>query len=63
MLATALGKPEIKALPDVVRQVDPIEWLDKELKVEFAAGSEILRISMSGTDARQPTLLVNAVTR
>jgi capsular exopolysaccharide synthesis family protein len=50
-------------LPAIVGRVDAIEWLDKELQVDFANGSEILRISMTGVEAVEPMVLVNAVTQ
>ncbi len=63
MLNAALKKEGVAKLPIVAQQIDPIEWLEKELQVDFANGSEILRISMSGEEAAVPMVLVNAVTQ
>lgn len=63
VLGTALKDPEVAKLEIVAQKVDPIEWLEKELQVDFASGSEILRISINGEKPREPMLLVNAVTQ
>jgi capsular exopolysaccharide synthesis family protein len=63
VLNAALKQPGVARLKVVARQIDPIEWLDKELQVDFAQGSEILRISMPGDTAEEPMVLVNAVTQ
>jgi succinoglycan biosynthesis transport protein ExoP len=63
VLNAALKREDVAKLPVITRQVDPIEWLEKELQVDFANGSEILRISMSGQEAAVPMALVNAVTQ
>jgi len=61
VLEEALKQPEVAKLPVVREQIDPAEWLDKELQIEFAQGSEILRVTMSHADAKVPSTLVNAV--
>jgi len=62
VLNDALKQPEVAKLPLVTQQIDPIEWLEQELQVDFASGSEILRIGMSGESPEELTLIVNAVT-
>ncbi len=44
--STALNDPKVAKLEMLSEKVDPIEWLEKELQVDFASGSEILRISI-----------------
>ena len=61
VLGSALKQPEVASLPVLKSQVEPIEWLEKQLKVDFAESSEILRISISGINPTEPALLVNAV--
>jgi capsular exopolysaccharide synthesis family protein len=61
--ALRLNEGEAAKLKVVAKQADPIEWLEKELQVDFSNGSEILRISMSGNEAAEPMVLVNAVTQ
>lgn len=61
VLGTALKRPEIAQSPTIKQQVEPVEWLDKQLKIDFAESSEILRISLSGIDPVEPAKLVNAV--
>jgi len=63
VLNAALKQEGIAKLKVIAKQVDPIEWLEKELQVDFANGSEILRISMSGNEAAEVMALVNAVTQ
>jgi succinoglycan biosynthesis transport protein ExoP len=63
VLNAALKQPGIAKLPILTRMSDPIEWLEKELQVDFAPGSEILRISISGEKPDDPMHLVNAVTQ
>jgi capsular exopolysaccharide synthesis family protein len=63
VLNAALKGEKVTGLRCVARQADPIEWLEKELQVDFANGSEILRISMSSDEAEEPVVLVNAVTQ
>jgi capsular exopolysaccharide synthesis family protein len=57
------AKHEVARLPGIAQHADPIEWLEQELQVDFANGSEILRISMSSDEAEEPMVLVNAVTQ
>ncbi|WP_254053947.1 polysaccharide biosynthesis tyrosine autokinase [Singulisphaera sp. GP187] len=63
VLSSALKQPEVAKLPILTKVSDPIEWLENELKVDFAPGSEILRISISAEKPDLPMLLVNAVTQ
>jgi len=42
-------------------QVDPIAWLQANVKVEFMTTSELMEISLSGDDAEESALIVNAV--
>ncbi|WP_406695893.1 polysaccharide biosynthesis tyrosine autokinase [Singulisphaera sp. Ch08] len=62
VLGAALKQPRVAKLQVLTNMSDPIEWLEKQLLVDFAPGSEILRISMSGEKPEIPMLLVNAVT-
>ena len=45
----------------VREQVDPIVWLQENLKVEFLAGSEVMEISLSGDNPEELAGIVNAV--
>lgn len=63
VLSTALNDPKVAKLEMLSEKVDQIEWLEKELQVDFASGSEILRISINGEKPQEPMLLVNAVTQ
>jgi capsular exopolysaccharide synthesis family protein len=61
VLNTALSTPKAAELPRVQRQLDPVTWLAKEIKVAFPGEAEIMTISMSGESAQEIAALVNAV--
>lgn len=61
VLRAALRMPEVAGLRSVPAEGDAASWLDKELKVEFPGGSEIMTLTMTGADARDSTILVNSV--
>src|SRR5262249_46661991 len=61
VLNAALRPDKIKSLPTVEEQQHPVDWLGKELGVDFLPGSEILRISLSGDRPEDLAALANAV--
>jgi polysaccharide biosynthesis transport protein len=63
VLNEALKRDEVKRLPLVAEQPEPLSWLEEELKVDFKEGSEIVSISLSGEDPQQLAVVVNAVTQ
>jgi capsular exopolysaccharide synthesis family protein len=63
VLQTALTQPQVAALASVRGQRNPAEWLEKELAVDSpSAGSEFLRIGLSGDNADELAVLVKAIT-
>ena len=56
----ALRRPEVVALKSVAEQVNPADWLKKQIQVDNAG--QIFRISMSGNNPHELQVLVNAVT-
>jgi succinoglycan biosynthesis transport protein ExoP len=56
-----LNRPEIAGMSLVRAQRDPIKWLEEEVRVDFAGGSEILRVSLSGDQPRDLATLVNGL--
>ncbi len=57
-------KPEpVAKLSIIQEQTDPIQWLEREIQVDFAAGPETMRISLRGDNTREMLLIVNAVTK
>ncbi|WP_165066818.1 polysaccharide biosynthesis tyrosine autokinase [Paludisphaera rhizosphaerae] len=62
VLGAALSTPSVAELETVRETYDPIEWLEGELAVEFAGGSEFLQISLSGKRPKDLATLVNSVT-
>ena len=61
MLNAALQDKEVSKYRMVREQIDPIAWLQENLKVEFIAGSEVMEISLSGDDPHELAGIVNAV--
>ncbi len=63
VLSAALNREEVKKLPVVTRQADPIAWLEEEVKVDYHEGSEFLTVSMTGPNPGELLTLVNAVAK
>jgi capsular exopolysaccharide synthesis family protein len=61
VLNGALTREETKNLPIVLKQADPLAWLEDELVVDSQEGSEFIIIKFSGPDAAEAAALVNAV--
>jgi len=60
-LSAALRNKEVSNYRMIREQVDPIGWLQENLKVEFITASELMEISLSGDDPQQLAGIVNAV--
>ena len=63
ILGRALASDKIKQLPEIRIQPDPIEYLNKQVKVVRANGSDSLEIKYSGPDPENAALVVNEVTK
>jgi capsular exopolysaccharide synthesis family protein len=63
VLSTALARDDVKRLSIVQEQNDPIAWLEDELKVEAPDGSEILTVSLAGSEPQELVTLVQAVVK
>jgi capsular exopolysaccharide synthesis family protein len=61
VLNDALKKDEVKRLPMIQEQPEPIPWLEDELKVETKEGQEIITLSMTGSDPDQLLVVVGGV--
>jgi polysaccharide biosynthesis transport protein len=61
VLNSALRDPKVAKLSIVQQQIEPVEWLEKEVKADFAVAPEVLRISMSGDKPEQLVVLVDAI--
>lgn len=60
-LTAAIRRPDVAQLSIIREQAEPEEWLQKELRVDFPSGPEILQISMSGDRPQELKTIVNAV--
>jgi len=61
VIEAALNEPEVRTLPLVVGSVDPVATIQDKLRVQQRQGTEWLDVAMSGRDAEQMVLIVNAV--
>jgi capsular exopolysaccharide synthesis family protein len=62
VLNAALRSPETAGLSLVKEQPDPVQWLEKEIKVEFPS-PEFIHITLSGDRPAELLKLVSAVTQ
>ena len=56
---TRLAASAAHVHPDDQEQPDPEDWLEKELRVEFVGGSEVMRVSLSGDRPKDIADIVN----
>lgn len=61
VLTAALRDPKVVALPTFQAEPDPIKWLEQELKIDPAEGSELLKVSLEGTNPDDLKAILNAV--
>jgi capsular exopolysaccharide synthesis family protein len=61
VLNSALREPKVAQLAIVREQQDPLDWLAKEIQVDFSSGPETMRISMIGKDSESLIILLDAV--
>jgi succinoglycan biosynthesis transport protein ExoP len=65
VLGNALNQPKVGELAmikeAVQNELDPLEWLEREVIVDFTVGPEILRIAVNGDHPGELTVLVNAL--
>ncbi len=60
-LNAALQDKEVSKYPMIREKIDPIFWLQENLKVEFLSGSEVMEIALSGDSPIELAGIVNAV--
>ncbi len=61
VLLRALGRDEIKSLPVVKEQADPLAWLTGKISVSFPNKAEIMQVSLTTDGAKQSADIVTAV--
>lgn len=61
VLNAALRQPQVARLGMLQQVEDPLDWLGKELEVNYVNGSDILRIALKGPDPGESAIIVNAV--
>jgi hypothetical protein len=62
ILKLALDRPGIAELERIRNTPDPIGWLERSLRVEFAPDGKTLRLALRGPDGPDLAGIVNAVT-
>ena len=63
VLNAALRRPGIAGLAAVKEETDPLGWLANKIQVAAPAESEVVQIRLRGSDPREITQIVNAVTQ
>src|SRR5262249_41618309 len=48
-------------LPSITNMLEPVDWIEQQVRVDFTVAPEILRISMRGTNTAELAALVDAV--
>jgi capsular exopolysaccharide synthesis family protein len=61
VLQAAIARPDAAALPSVRNNPDPVGGLERDLKTDFSVSPEILRITLSGPEPKELTVLLDAV--
>jgi capsular exopolysaccharide synthesis family protein len=61
VLNAALRRDDVRSLPIIQGQAEPVIWLEDELKVEFKESQEYLTLTMSEPDADAVLAIVSAV--
>jgi capsular exopolysaccharide synthesis family protein len=61
VLNTALKDPKVAELKIVKEQIEPIQWLESQIKAGYELGPDFLTISMSGDNDQEIVAIVNAV--
>ena len=61
VLTTALRDPAVSNSSLIADSIDPVDWLEKEVAVDFSVAPEIMRISMNGMETDDLVVLVNAL--
>jgi capsular exopolysaccharide synthesis family protein len=61
VLNEALKRDEVKNLSSVLRQPDPLLWLEDELIVDSTEGTEFITLLLRGQEAEEMVALVGAV--
>ena len=63
ILGRAIASANIKDLPEIRKQSDPVEWLKKRLSVVSPRNSGLFEIKLSCADPKNAALIANEVTR
>jgi capsular exopolysaccharide synthesis family protein len=63
VLNSALRRPGIAGLVLIKEEKDPVDWLTRYLQVSAPSESEVVQVRLRGSNAREVTQVVNAVTQ
>ena len=57
VLSQALNRPEVQNLPLIMKQGDPIDWLERQLQTDFKKSPESMMLYIDGDDEDSSALL------
>jgi capsular exopolysaccharide synthesis family protein len=63
VLNDALKKPEVGKLSELAGKGHPVVYLQKNMTTDFTIGPEIMRLSLSGDNPEETTVLLNEIAR
>jgi capsular exopolysaccharide synthesis family protein len=61
VLGAVVADPRVAALGSVRAHADPVEWLEKAVKADFAVAPEIMTISLPGDNPDELVVVVDAI--
>lgn len=61
VLGAAVLEPKVAELGFIKDMVDPVEWLENQVQVDFSVAPEIMKVSMRGMNTDDLTAIVNGV--
>lgn len=57
VLSQVLNRPEVQNLPLIMKQGDPVDWLERQLQTDFKKSPESMMLYMDGDDEDSSALL------
>lgn len=61
VLGKALKDTKVAKLPSIEEKIEPLEWLESEVFVDFSVAPEVMKISMRGLNTDELLVLVPAI--
>ncbi len=61
ILNKALENPEVRRLPEILKQKDPVGWLSKKMSLSSQSNSELITVAFEMEDPRAAQLVVKSI--